>query len=225
MKLLKDLSVCMRLIKYGKQARVGRVFGIVCFLIGLLSIAVSLFEGDVELAFFPAYFISMGLIFFFQPLMTLCYKGVMSFAPQRRAAEIFWMPMMIVAMVLTTSVIALVFGAVSAQFSPLGEKAAAYAMVTVLPVALLAGVVIVLSKLSMKAYAAVFMIFVLFPQGLVNNIEKISELFPLGGSLAANFFIVLGTGLAIALLSYFLCRAVYKKPYGEAFRKMNDMSI
>ena len=225
MNIMKDLRTCLRLVKYGKQANISRVCGIVCLVIGLISIAAAVSEGNIELAFFPSYFMCMGMIFFLQPLLSLCYKGVMSFAPQRRAAETLWTPLLIIFMVTATAIIAGAFGAVFSRFVPQAAKAASYAMITVLPIAVLTGSVIMLSKLSMKAYTAVFLIYIIAPQGLLSSMTDLAEIFPLGGSLTASFFIILGCGIIISLISYILCRALYKKPYGEAFRKMNDWDI
>lgn len=225
MKIVKDLIVCAKLVKYGKQAKLTRTCGVVCVVLGLVSLVGVLACGGTESALFSSYIMSMGIMFMFQPLLSLCYCGSIAATPIRIAAERLWSTLMVAVMVMVVTVVSFITGSIVSAFVPTAAAGAGISMTAVLFIGLIVAMVAPLSKLGLKAYVLFFFIFVLAPNGLMENMLFNQTLFPLGGTLWANALIVVGLGAAVSLLTYLLCLAVYKKPYGEAFKKMNAMDI
>lgn len=225
MKIVKDLIVCAKLVKYGKQAKVTRVCGVVCVVLGLVSLVGVLACGGTESALFSSYIMSMGIMFMFQPLLSLCYCGSIAATPIRIAAERLWSTLMVAVMVMVVTVVSFITGSIVSAFVPTAAAGAGLSMTAMLFIGLIVAMVAPLSKLGVKAYVLFFFLCIIAPNEVMQNVLFDYTLFPLGGTLWANTLIVTGAGAAITLLTYLLCLAVYKKPYGEAFKKMNAMEI
>lgn len=220
---MNEIIRCLRLVKYGTQARAAKVFSIIFFVIGIPYFLFTLNLSGL-LSGVSGFIIGFGGLFLWQPLITCNYLKLTDSAPMRKMMTVKFFPLM----TFVTSAASIVFfaaaGGIASAFLPMAGRNAVNAMIfTVLTSAL------VCSAICMPKLKPVFIFIdwlvctVAVENIMFDNTYDFAELTGIGYDRIFSWAVlcIAGTGL-VSLLSLGVLRLLYKKPYNSFYRKMAE---
>lgn len=217
---MNALIKCFKLAKYGNQAKLSRISGIVCIVSALLLFAAGLSGGDNP-AFFSGYFMGMGIFFIYQPLLTIAYKKQLDSSPLRKTATVTFMSLMLFVSSALSVIIYTLIGGIASFFLPEAVRSTVFAMTATVMLTAAMGISSLLPKFSGVAYGLLFILDCLMISFVVNSGGIISEWFlqcinsiPLCAGVCL-LFSALAAALTYALLNLF-----YKKTYNKIYQGM-----
>ncbi len=214
---------CLKLVKYGTQAKVSKVSGIIFIVIGIVYFFFTLkFSGWLN--GFSGLIISLGGMFLWQPLITCNYLKLTDSAPMRKMMTVKFFPLM----TFVTSAAGIVFfaasGGIASAFLPMAGQNAVNAMILIVM-----SEALMCSSVCMPKLKPVFIFIdwlvctVALENILADDTYDFAELTGIGYDrifLWAVIFIA-GAGI-VCLLCFAVLRLLYKKPYNSFYRKMAE---
>lgn len=223
---MKEIITCFKLIRYGKKATMNIVMGIIFVGLFLILFPASLIDGG-DMGYLSAFMLMEGAVFLTQPSMSLSQRGVLSSAPVRRTAEIFYQPLCLVLPSAAGVVYCMLTGAAAIALGADCAETAVYQMTMILLFTLLFISVITSLKMNFAGYIITIIVMaalLVAGQGLMSVVVEniMGSLSPMGTVFAAGGVCVLMCFL-IGLLGVGLCRLLYKRNYGKYVKQMLDM--
>ena len=220
---MNEIIRCLKLVKYGTQARVTKVFGIIFFVIG---IPYFFFTLDISgwLNGFSGFIISFGGMFLWQPLITFNYLKLTDSAPMRKMMTVKFFPVM----TFVTSAASIVFfaaaGGIASAFLPMAGRNAVNAMIfTVLTAALMCSAVCMPKLKPVFIFIDWLVCTVAIENIIFDNTYDFAKLTGIGYDRIFSWAVVCiaVTGL-VSLLASGVLRLLYKKPYNSMYRKIAE---
>lgn len=220
---MNEIIRCLKLVKYGTQARVAKVFGIIFFVIGIPCFFFSLdLSGWVSGV--SGFIISFGWLFLWQPIITCNYLKLTDSAPMRKMMTVKFFPVML----FVTSAASIVFfaaaGGIASAFLPMAGRNAVNAMIfTVLAAALVCSSVCTPKLKPVFIFIEWLVCTVVVEHVMIDNTYDFAELTGIGYDRIFPWAVVCiaVTGL-VSLISLGVLRLLYKKPYNSFYRKMAE---
>lgn len=223
---MKDIITCFKLIRYGKKAKLNIVMGIVFVGLFLILFPVSLIDGG-DMGYLSAFMLMEGAAFLTQPAMSLSQRGVLSSAPVRRTAEIFYQPLCLVLPSVAGEVYCMLTGAAAIALGADCAETAVYQMTMILLFTLLFIAVITSLKMNLAGYIGMIIVMsalLVAGQGVMSVVVEniMGRLSPMGTVFAAGGVCIIVCVL-MGLLGVGLCSLLYKRNYGKYVKQMLDM--
>ena len=227
--MIKDLITCVKLIPYGKRARLNIVCGIVCIVISVLAVVISLWESDAATAsFYPAFFMFEGFIFLTQPSMTIAQRGGLAFAPLRRAADIYYQPICVFAAATAANVLWGIIGCIAAAVSPATVNMSVFTLSMGVVMTIMFAWSVTLMKMNVGGYIVGIIIMIVVLVGsqdmageVLSNIKEIQN--PITVVLLAALACEAASAV-ISLIDCFVLKCLYKKEYSKFTKQLVDMN-
>ena len=220
---MKEIIKCLKLVKYGTQARVSKVSGIIFFVIGIAYFFFTLnMSGWVN--GFSGFIIGFGGMFLWQPAITCNYLKLTDSAPMRKMMTVKFFPVMSFVTFAVQIVFFAAAGGIASAFLPMAGRNAVNAMIfSVLTAAL------VCSAICMPKLKPVFIFIdwlvctVAIENIMFDNTYDFAELTGIGYDRTFFWAVICiaGTRL-VSLLALGILRLLYKKPYNSFYRKMAE---
>lgn len=223
---MKDIITCFKLIRYGKKATMNIVMGIVFVGLFLILFPVSLIDGG-DMGYLSAFMLMEGTVFLTQPTMSLSQRGVLSSAPLRRTAEIFYQPLCLVLPSAAGVIYCMLTGAAAIALGADCAETAVYQMTMILLFTLLFISVITSLKMNLAGYIITIIVMaalLVAGQGVMSVVVEniMGRLSPMGTVFAAGGVCIL-LSVLMGLLGIGLCSLLYKRNYGKYVKQMLDM--
>ena len=220
---MNEIIRCLKLVKYGTQARVTQVFGIIFFVIGIAFFFFTL-NSSIQWNGVNGVFINFGGLFLWQPLITCNYLKLTDSAPMRKMMTVKFFPVM----TFVTSAAQIVFfaaaGGIASVFLPMAGRNAVNAMIfTVLTAALICSAICMPKLKPVFIFIDWLVCTVVVEHILIDNTYNFAELTGIGYDriFSCAIICIIGTGL-VSLLTLGVLRLLYKKPYNSFYRKMAE---
>ncbi|MDE6592520.1 MAG: hypothetical protein K2K57_05585 [Oscillospiraceae bacterium] len=220
---MNEIIRCLKLVKYGTQAKVTKVFGIIFIVIGIADFFFTL-NGSGVLNFLNGFFLNFGGMFLWQPIITCNYLKLTDSAPMRKMMTVKFFPVM----VFVTSAASIVFfaaaGGIASAFLPVAGRNAVNAMIfTVLTAALMCSAICMPKLKPVFIFIDWLVCTVAVENIMIDNTYDFAELTGIGYDRIFPWAVICiaVTGL-VSLLALGVLRLLYKKPYNSFYRKMAE---
>lgn len=221
--IMNEIIRCLKLVKYGTQARATKIIGIIMLAVGTAYFLLTLnISGEWNVL--NGFFINFGGVFLWQPLITCNYTKLTESTPLRKMMTVSFFPLMLFVTFAADIVFFAAAGGIASAFLPMAGRNAVNAMIFTVFSTLMFCTSICMPKLK-----PVF-IFIdwLVCTSVIEHfmVEAPYSLAGLTGIGYDRIFLwavicIIGTGL-VSLLALGVLRLLYKKPYSKFYRKMAE---
>ncbi|MDE7293483.1 MAG: hypothetical protein K2N72_03565 [Oscillospiraceae bacterium] len=220
---MNEIIRCLKLVEYGTQAKVTKIFSIIFFVIGIAYFFFTL-NMSGWLNGFSGFIIGFGGMFLWQPAITCNYLKLTDSAPMRKMMTVRFFPLMSFVTFAVQIVFFAAAGGIASAFLPMAGRNAVNAMILSVLTAALVCIAICMPKLK-----PVFIFFdwlvctAAVEHILIDDTYDFAELTGIGYDRIFSWAVVciVGTGL-VSLLTLGVLRLLYKKPYSSFYRKMAE---
>ncbi|MCM1577652.1 MAG: hypothetical protein NC078_02480 [Ruminococcus sp.] len=223
--MFKDIVTCFKLIPYGKKFKMNMALGIICAVISIPIYIFSLIEQDTSTAsFYPAFLLFEGMTFLTQPVMNIAQRGGLTFAPLRRAADIYYQPLCLIMTATLANLIWGVSGCIIAASRPEASGVAVFTLCMGILMFIMFGWATALMKMNAGGYVGgiiVMAVMLITGQDMANAFldKLLREMSPVE-SVVKFALISEGAAVIISAVCVLILKVLYKKSYSKFIKDM-----